>query len=157
MAKTDDEKKANPIAPLVNRTITTISRTIAEIEGVRRGSDKIVFTCSDDTKWVMYHNKACSQCDVDVWLEDICGDMADLIGSPVVRAEVSTSRWIRDTDSHLNFHDKHDKRKDRFTWTFYILGTAHGRRDEKKRFRKLLKETGAPPTAKCSTGRSLRS
>jgi hypothetical protein len=57
-----------------------------------------------------YHDQDCCEY---VRIEDICGDLNDLVGSPILFAEESTnSDDNREEDSH--------------TWTFYRIGTVKG-------------------------------
>jgi hypothetical protein len=96
---------------------TLLGKTIAAIDGMDSGSERIEFTCSDGEKFLMmYHDDCCASCSV----EDVCGDVADLIGSPVVRAE--------EPSSLDGFDEKPpgDYAPESFTWTFIILGTAKG-------------------------------
>ncbi len=49
-------------------------------------------------------------------MEDVCGDIYDLIGSPITQAEECVS-----TDP-LSGHEAYES----FTWTFYRIATAKG-------------------------------
>lgn len=70
-----------------------------------------------------YHQDCCASCSV----EDVCGDVADLVGSPVVRAEEPSSL---DNFDELKEAQRTegivDYTPDSYTWTFIILGTAKG-------------------------------
>ena len=63
----------------------------------------------------MYHRQDCCE---TVTIEDISGDLGDLIGSPILQADVrvSENQKLRGLES----------RDDSFTWTFYRIGTAKG-------------------------------
>ena len=52
-----------------------------------------------------------------VSLIDVCGDAADLIGSPVVRAEENSNKDEPKPEGDC---------VESWTWTFYILGTLRG-------------------------------
>jgi len=52
-----------------------------------------------------------------VLLEDVCGDVDDLIGSKVVRAEEPSSNDAPPPDR---------EDLDSYSWTFYIIGTSCG-------------------------------
>ena len=65
-----------------------LGRTLASIYGMDKGSERIRFVCTDGAEFSMtYYDDCCASCSV----EDVCGDVADLIGSPVVRAEEPSS------------------------------------------------------------------
>ena len=91
-----------------------ISKTITAITGMESGSDSIVFTCEDGSEYTMYHDQDCCE---SVSINDVEGDVSDLIGSPVVVAEEVTSddRPVPDREYI-----------DSYTWTFYRLATAKG-------------------------------
>ena len=91
-----------------------IGQTISTIDGMARGNDKIYITLTNGSKFLMYHAQDCCE---SVQLEDVCGDVEDLIGSPIVRAEESSSgdgQPPKGADPGC------------FTWTFYIIGTSRG-------------------------------
>ncbi|QKC99163.1 DUF7448 domain-containing protein [Mesorhizobium sp. NZP2298] len=87
-----------------------IGRVIANIEN---SGEEIIFTMEDGERYKMYHSQDCCE---SVYVEDVIGDLADLIGHPVLRAEEVTS-----TDS-FNKELEYDS----FTWTFYKLATIKG-------------------------------
>lgn len=89
-------------------------KTISSIEGAEIGSDEVTFICSDGTKYRMFHDQDCCE---SVRIEDINGDISDLIGSPILQAEESTNS--DDTLGRIEYPDS-------FTWTFYILATIKG-------------------------------
>jgi hypothetical protein len=85
---------------------------------VNEGKDEARFKCADGTEYLMLHNQDCCE---GVDIEDICGDLADLIGSPVTLAEESTSTERQEWQPAAD-----DCYEDSFTWTFYRIGTAKG-------------------------------
>ena len=64
----------------------------------------------------MMHEQQCSE---DVWLEDINGDLEDLLNSPIVIAECIVQEKEFDSDDD-------DDDEDSETWTFYKIGTNKG-------------------------------
>jgi len=54
-------------------------------------------------------------CEVSCQIEDVVGDLEDLVGSPILMAEVST-----------NSDNPRNSRDESFTWTFYKLATVKG-------------------------------
>ena len=101
-----------------------MGKTIVAIDG-GKGDERMTFTCSDGEVFAMqYHQDCCASCSV----EDICGDVADLIGSPIVRAEEPSSLDNFDELKEAKRAEgmDFDYTPESYTWTFYILGTAKG-------------------------------
>jgi hypothetical protein len=91
-----------------------VGKTLTNIE--KQGDNVLIFTCYDGTKYAMYHSQDCCE---SVSIDDICGDLDDLIGSPIIRATEDTS------DQNPAGFTK-DYQDDSFTWTFYNIATAKG-------------------------------
>ena len=90
-----------------------IGKTITDI---KNDNYEILFTCSDGKQFKMYHAQDCCE---NVEIEDICGDLKDLIGSPILKAEESTSDENPIGVEVPEFQDS-------FTWTFYKFATVKG-------------------------------
>ena len=86
-------------------------KTLKDIK-VKR-NEEIIFTVDDGTKYKMFHDQCCCE---HVYIEDICGDIKNLIGSPIVMAEEVSNYDM----------DKLDKWDDSYTWTFYKFATVKG-------------------------------
>jgi len=84
-----------------------IGKTMVDIN--RKGDEQIIFTCSDGMKYRMYHSQDCCEY---VVIEDIVGDLDDLLNTPIIVAEERTSEGSE--------RDDHD------TWTFYEFRTMKG-------------------------------
>lgn len=82
--------------------------TLASIEG-GIGSDEIIFKTTEGRQFKQLHHQDCCE---SVSVNDITGDLADLIGSPILVAEESSC-----TADHL---------PESGTWTFYKLATVKG-------------------------------
>lgn len=93
-----------------------ISKTITLIEGCVSGSERITIECSDGTRYAMFHTQECCE---SVLIEDVCGDLEDLVGSPIVQAEESIND---DCSGHVSDEWGGDSE----TWTFYRLATSKG-------------------------------
>lgn len=93
---------------------TLLGKTLSKVEN--RGNEEIVFTTTDDEVYRLYHVQDCCE---RVAVEDICGDLNDLIGSPLVEAEESTSG-----ENPPGVQKEYEY--DSFTWTFYKLRTTKG-------------------------------
>ncbi len=80
----------------------------------------ITFTVDDEESYVMQHDQDCCE---HVYVESIVGDLNDLIGSPIVQAEESSS----DKDPEDVKTEEVDGYGDGSqTWTFYRLATVKG-------------------------------
>lgn len=79
------------------------------------GEDFLTFEFSDGTVMHMQHYQDCCE---SVRVEDVCGDMSDLLHVPLLLAEEETSYdpWEGDDDRWY----------ESFTWTFYKLATCRG-------------------------------
>lgn len=96
------------ISELIGKTITDIK--------VNSENDEIRFKCDDGTEYKMLHFQSCCE---SVTIEDINGDLDDLIGSPILKAEEVTN-------SDENPEGVTKEWQDSFTWTFYHLATIKG-------------------------------
>jgi hypothetical protein len=93
-----------------------VGETLTRIDGLNKGSDSVTFETASGKRFQMWHRQDCCE---SVDIEDVCGDVADLIGSPIVRAESPSSVDGCDGKALSSYEES-------FTWTFYILGTAKG-------------------------------
>lgn len=94
-----------------------VGKTLTAVRG-EAGSDRIEFVCTDGSQYLMYHFQDCCEA---VTLESIVGDLADLIGSPILVAEESSG--TTDPEGYVPDEYGHDES---FTWTFYKLATVKG-------------------------------
>lgn len=96
------------ITDLMGKTLTSATK---------ESEDRIVFLTDEGEKYCMYHSQDCCE---NVYIEDICGDLEDLIGSPILRAEERESGdWPGEVAEP-------EYRPESFTWTFYELATNKG-------------------------------
>lgn len=91
---------------LIGKTLVSVSINDDETE--------IVFTDTNGGLYEMYHVQECCE---SVYIEDINGDLEDLIGSPILQAEETTNS---NDKMHLDYSPES------FTWTFYKLATVNG-------------------------------
>lgn len=94
-----------------------IGKTIVGIDGGTKGSGYITFTTSEGEEYRMYHEQDCCE---SVSVEDICGDINCLIGSPILKAEESINPEESNALTPPAGSDYSN------TWTFYILATIKG-------------------------------
>lgn len=91
-----------------------IGKTIVEIRGACSGSDHISFKFSDNTYMKMYHSQSCCE---NVEVDDIVGDIDDLINAEILCAEL-----VQSSDDG-NPKDQYDSS---YTWSFYKFRTHKG-------------------------------
>ena len=101
-----------------------IGKTLVSIE---RSEDELIFICDNGEKYRLFHWQDCCEF---VTIEDICGDLDDLIGAPILKAEeVSNKPFV---DAFESKFDDSGKDKDgkyepaSFTYTFYKFATIKG-------------------------------
>lgn len=90
-------------------------KTISAIIDLSVGSECAVFQCDDGSEYTMFH---CQDCCESVAINDIEGDICDLIGLPLIVCEAAID--IPDPEGQETEY------ADSFTWTFYRLATAKG-------------------------------
>lgn len=79
-------------------------------------SDALVFEVDDSEAYAMlYEQDCCASCSI----EDICGDLDDLVGAKIVRAEENGNKEPENLPSP-------ESDPESFTWTFYRIGTRKG-------------------------------
>lgn len=89
--------------------------TLEKVE-VNADKDEILFVTRGGT-FRMYHDQDCCE---SVTVEDICGDLSDLIGLPILLAEEAVSE--KDPPGYTS----ENTCRESFTWTFYKLATLKG-------------------------------
>lgn len=93
------------IEDLIGKTLISIDKT----------EDEIIFKTTEGDAYKMYHEGDCCE---SVTIEDIIGELDDLLNNPITMAEVITS-MSHPEDKQLEDHGS-------FTWTFYKLATVKG-------------------------------
>lgn len=92
-----------------------LGKILSNIEN--KNNEELIFTLVNGEKYKLYHRQDCCE---DVKIEDIIGDLDDLVGSPILMAEEVTSE-------NKNPEGVPGKEyQDSFTWTFYKLATIKG-------------------------------
>jgi hypothetical protein len=113
---------------------TLLGQTLEYIKTV--GDDEIHLRTTDGKEFKFYHPQGCCE---SVTIEDVCGDLADLVGSPITIAdEVSNSGECEtkyDDDYNVKGVELSNWPQDivrpeyapkSYTWTFYKLATVRG-------------------------------
>lgn len=88
-----------------------LGKILTKIE-VTNSKDEILFYTDEGNTYKMYHEQDCCE---SVTIDDINGDLDNLIGNPILIAEESTN-----SDNPQSQYDES------FTWTFYKLATVKG-------------------------------
>ncbi len=79
------------------------------LTNITTNENSIIFTCLDGRKYKMYHIQECSE---QVTIEDINGNLDDLVGVPILISEETTKE-----DDDCDFYT---------TYTFYKMATIKG-------------------------------
>ena len=80
------------------------------------GEDRIEFETDDGKTFALFHSQDCCE---SVVVESVTGDLADLVGSPILLAEEAKSK-----DDPPGY--KHEYEPESQTWTFYKLRMIKG-------------------------------
>jgi hypothetical protein len=92
-----------------------LGKTLSSVV-VADDKEEIIFTTTENERYRMFH---CQDCCENVSIEDINGNLEDLIGQPILLAEETSSR-------DEAFDLERSRNADSFTWTFYKLATTKG-------------------------------
>ena len=95
---------------LLGKTCEKIER----IESDEDGNGRIIFTAIGGHEYHLYHERDCCE---TVTIKDICGDIDDLMGAPIIEAEEVINK-------QREYEEDHEDRTS--TWTFYKLSTIKG-------------------------------
>lgn len=87
-------------------------------EKVEEDGKSVLFTCADGSGFRLYHEQDCCE---SVTLEDVIGDLQDLVGVPLLLAEEVDS-----SDEPAPAHAINYGGPESYTWTFYKFGTIKG-------------------------------
>lgn len=112
-------------------------KTLSKIK-VNATKEQINFYTEDDEQYRMWHRQDCCE---DVYVEDIIGDLDDLIGAPILEAREASSYDNEDPEELYRqlysdeefvmqkmsgFTEIPNMGGESETWTFYILSTIKG-------------------------------
>ena len=87
-----------------------IGRTMSSCVGLEPSSEEVIFLATDGSTFKFHHWQSCCE---NVSVEDVIGDVADLLDSPMLGAEeISEEEPYAGSES--------------YTWTFYRFWTAKG-------------------------------
>lgn len=91
-----------------------LGKTLSSVHVIE--DKEIIFSLPNDEQYKLYHLQDCCE---SVTIEDINGDIQDLVGSPILMAEVVTQKGVNPEGIIVEYQDS-------FTWTFYKLATIKG-------------------------------
>lgn len=95
-----------------------VGKTIIGIVGAIKGSECITISTADGQQFQMYHKNDCCE---SVEVEDIEGDLNDLLHTPIIVAdEAEHAGEDKDLPEELVTECES------YTWTFYRLATVKG-------------------------------
>jgi len=92
-----------------------IGKTLADIKNV--DNQELILTCQTGEVYKFFHEQDCCE---SVEIEDIAGDLNDLIGEPILLCEEAK----HENENPLCVAEK--EYQDSFTWTFYKISTING-------------------------------
>lgn len=95
-----------------------VGKTLTEI---KNNDDELIFTVDDGTQYKMYHEQNCCE---NVSIEDINGDLNDLIGTEILIAE-EVSNYEPTSKEDIKRTEQANEWGS-CTWTFYKLATIKG-------------------------------
>ncbi len=89
-----------------------LGKTMTSVENK---GDELVFTTTEGKSFKLYHSQDCCE---NVSIESVVGDLADLVGEPLLMAEESSGETPADY--------KFEYEPGSYTWTFYKFATRKG-------------------------------
>ena len=99
---TDCDKDVKGISDMVGKTFTQVV-----------ANDNSLIFANETEAYLFFHVQDC--CEI-VYIDDICGELTDLVGTPIVKAEEVYGSFVgepKDNDTS-------------YTWTFYKFATIKG-------------------------------
>jgi len=89
-----------------------VGKTFVQVEG-SAGDGEMLFRTADGETFLFSHYQDCCE---SVRIEDICGDIQDLVGEPILMAEEVSGEAPESDEDHWGSQ----------TWTFYKFATRRG-------------------------------
>lgn len=90
-----------------------LGKTLKNVENIE--NKFLVFTLDDGRKFALHHEQDCCEY---VAIESIVGDLSDLVGSPILKAEEVVGETPEGWEA--------GEFQESYTWTFYKLATIKG-------------------------------
>ena len=89
-----------------------VGKTFVQVEG-SAGDGEMLFRTADGETFLFGHYQNCCE---SVRIEDICGDIQDLVGEPILMAEEVSGEIPPQDEEYIESQ----------TWTFYKFATRKG-------------------------------
>ena len=89
-----------------------VGKTFTQVEG-SAGDGEMLFRTADGETFLFSHYQDCCE---SVRIEDICGDIQDLVGEPILMAEEVSGEIPAQDEEYIESQ----------TWTFYKFATRKG-------------------------------
>ena len=111
------------IEEIIGKTVVKINKEL---------NKALLFHCVTGETYKMFHQQDCCE---SVTIEDICGDLNDLVNTPIVQAFEKSHKASEGKIDIENYTDKVafrllglkvDRCVDSCTWTFYTFSTIKG-------------------------------
>lgn len=97
-----------------------IGKTFSNVEQTHH--DEIIFTVADTgERYKFYHHQDCCE---SVTIEDVCGELNDLVGNPLLQAEENSSN--ENPPNYITTIEEDHFPAESQTWTFYRFATIKG-------------------------------
>lgn len=97
-----------------------LGRILCRVEQI--GREELRFYLTESHYVRLYHSQNCCE---SVMIEDIVGDLNDLVGTPLLLVEESVSKKndiaVNNCDNDIDYYESES-----FTWTFYRFRTIKG-------------------------------
>ena len=104
----EELKTFNTLKGSIHEFDELLGRTLYKAE---QKDDELILYLSNTNYVRFYHQQDCCE---SVYIEDICGDLNDLVGSPLLEAE------------EVSNYEGEDTGDESYTWTFYKFATKKG-------------------------------
>lgn len=98
--------KSRELSELIGKTFSAVRKV---------GEEEIQFVGDAET-FILTHKQECCEA---VTVEDICGDLSDLEGTPIVEAD-------NRNDGRVLSRERNENDEGSFTWTFFRISTIKG-------------------------------
>ena len=102
-----------------------VGKTLKSVDN--KNDEQLIFTTTDDEKYMLYHEQDCCE---KVLIEEIYGDLSDIVGSIILVADEIANNDMITGDLEIINDDMIavdlDLDLDSYTWTFYKIDTIKG-------------------------------